>query len=107
MIIRMVSARVVKCYISVVWFKHKTKFICVYVCVYICKSNFIFLWQKDDVKFPFVYMCATMWHEEEHEMLQLLKSVLRYAIFVVTVNCSHWLSKILLGQINYYFTERL
>ena len=29
-------------------------------------------------KVPMVYVCATMWHETETEMKQLLKSLFRY-----------------------------
>jgi chitin synthase len=28
-----------------------------------------------------IYSCATMWHETETEMLQLLKSIMRFVVF--------------------------
>ena len=31
---------------------------------------------------PMIYMCATMWHESENEMEQLLKSIYRYNLFI-------------------------
>lgn len=29
---------------------------------------------------PMIYMCATMWHESEKEMVQILKSIFRYLL---------------------------
>ncbi len=34
-----------------------------------------------------IYICATMWHENNHEMLQLLKSIMRYlSVFIFCLN---------------------
>ncbi|KAH3754028.1 hypothetical protein DPMN_188785 [Dreissena polymorpha] len=31
--------------------------------------------REDDT--PFIYLCATLWHETENEMIQILKSLFR------------------------------
>ena len=35
------------------------------------------LYDRADKTEPFIFLCATMWHENEKEMLQMIKSILR------------------------------
>ena len=34
-------------------------------------------------KTPMIYICGTMWHETETEMVQMLKSLFRYVLYCV------------------------
>ncbi len=35
------------------------------------------LYSRNDDTQPMIFLCATMWHENEKEMLQILKSIVR------------------------------
>ena len=36
---------------------------------------------------PLIYICATMWHESETEMVMMLKSIFRWGICVCVCVC--------------------
>lgn len=44
---------------------------------------------------PMIYLCATMWHENKQEMMQLMKSIFRYSMIRILFKVSK-----LVGELN-------